>query len=134
MIFEFLKFFANGGFLGIIAWALQQAIYYVLGGDTPEKYAIASALTYVPLVVVNFVIQRRWIFKTSGLFPRFLIANLLIMLLISALSPICRQAVNLVLGPPWGSHLGFIFAALLGSIPSFLIKRYWVFRKHIKNH
>lgn len=129
MIREYTKFFVNGGVLGAIAWGVQLLIYRALGGDTAAEYAAASALTYAPLLVVNFMVQRAWIFNRPGLFPRFAVANLSIMLLVSLLSPLCRQAIDIAIGAPWGDRGGFVVAALLGSIPSFLIKRLWVFGK-----
>lgn len=129
MIREYAKFFVNGGILGVIAWGLQLLIYRALARDSAYAYALASALTYLPLVIVNFMVQRAWIFKRLGLFPRFVVANLAVMLLVSALSPVCRQIVDLLAGAPWGDGGGFILAALLASIPSFLIKRHWVFGK-----
>lgn len=129
MIREYFKFFVNGGVLGIVAWGLQLFIYRMLGGDSATLYTVASALTYVPLVVVNFMIQQAYIFNRPGLFFRFVIANASIMLLVSLLSPLCRQVIDLIAGAPWGDQSGFIIASLLGSIPSFLIKRHWVFAK-----
>ena len=127
MIREYFKFFVNGGVLGIIAWGLQLFIYWMLGGDSARMYAVASALTYVPLVIVNYRLQRAWIFKRDGLFLRFVIANSVIMLLVSIFSPLCLQLVDLIVGPPWGDRVGFVIASLLCSIPSFMLKRYWVF-------
>lgn len=131
MIIEYGKFFINGGILGLVAWWLQLQIYRTLPADSGYAYALASALTYLPLVVVNFMVQRAWIFKERGLFRRFVVANLIIMLLVSALSPLCRQTLDLVAGVPWGDRGGFILAALVGSVPSFLIKRHWVFGKKL---
>lgn len=132
MIREYAKFFVNGGLLGIVAWGLQLWIYRMIGDDSATAYTIACALTYAPLVIVNFMIQRAWIFNRPGLFTRFVFANLTIMLLVSLLSPLCREAINLLLGTPWGDRGGFILAALLGSLPSFLVKKFWVFSHQIK--
>ena len=82
MIKQYFKFFINGGILGVIAWGLQLTIYQSLGGSSSLKYAIAAALTYLPLIVANFIIQRKLIFKQNGTFGKFIMANLLIMLLI----------------------------------------------------
>lgn len=90
-------------------------------------YGLATALTYVPLVVINFFIQRTWIFNRPGLFWRFVAANLAIMILVSLLSSLCRYLINQSFGLQWGDRLGFIAAALLGSGPSFFLKRKWVF-------
>lgn len=128
MFHQYLKFFFNGGILGIVSWALQIGIYKAIGGDSGFAYAIASVLAYLPLVLINFFVQKAWIFKRDGLFKKFVAANLAIMILVSLLSPFCRTLIAAIFGTPWGDRGGFILAALLGSIPSFLIKRHWVFR------
>lgn len=127
MLAQYLKFFVNGGALGIAAWGLQWLIYMAISGDSATAYSAASALAYIPLVVVNFLIQRWWIFNRPGLFWRFVMANLAIMIFVSLLSPLCRFVIDQIFGIPWGDRGGFIAAALLGSIPSFLLKRNWVF-------
>ena len=127
MIYQYLKFFVNGGVLGVAAWGLQWLIYKAIGGDSAVAYTLATALTYIPLIVINFLIQRSWIFKRPGLFWRFVSANLTIMAMVSLLSPLCRHIIDVWLGNPWGDRGGFLIAALLGSIPSFLLKRRWVF-------
>lgn len=132
MIREYAKFFINGGILGVVAWGLQLMIYRLLGGDSQVAYAGASAVTYVPLVVINFLIQRTWIFNRPGLFPRFVVANLSIMLLVSLLSPFFRLVIDNIAGVPWGERGGFVMAALVGSVPSFMIKRRWVFGKSLR--
>jgi hypothetical protein len=127
MIGEYTKFFFNGSILGIIAWGLHLFAYQAMGGNSDLLYMLSSTLTYLLLIVINFTIQRTWIFKRPGLFTRFVIANLSIMLFVSLLSPFCRFFIDVIAGIPWGDRGGFIFAALLGSIPSFLLKRHWVF-------
>jgi putative flippase GtrA len=130
MFWQYARFFVNGGILGVAAWWLQLTIYRVLHqgeGDSQLIYAVASALTYLPLVLVNFAIQRKFVFSRHGVFWRFVVANLFVMLLVSAMSPICQVVVDLMAGKPWGARIGFALAALLGSVPSFLIKRKWVF-------
>ena len=127
MIRQYLMFFLNGGIIGVAAWALQWLIFYLIGDESGPAYGLATALTYGPLLVLNFLVQRSWIFKRSGLFTRFLVANLLIMVLVSVLSPGFRFIVDWLVAPPWGDRTGFMLAALTGSVPSFLIQRHWVF-------
>jgi hypothetical protein len=130
MIYNYAKFFINGSILGIIAWGLQLLIYHGLGRNSAAFYALASALTYAPLLVINFLIQRSVIFKRSGIFKRFVTANLGIMLIVSVLSPLCSLAMSYSFGDPWGDRTGFAIAALLSSIPSFFINNHWVFRSN----
>lgn len=127
MLIQYTKFFINGGILGIVAWVLQWFIYKWLNGHSSIEYALATALTYLPLIVINFLIQRRWIFNRAGLFWRFLFANLVIMVLVSILSPLFRSLIDQLFHSPWGDRTGFILAGFTGSIPSFLLKRSWVF-------
>lgn len=127
MFVQYIKFFINGGVLGLAAWGLQWIIYKGINGDSSIDYSIASALAYVPLVFVNFLIQRKWVFNRKGLFLRFVAANATIMLFVSLLSPFSRISINYIFGTPWGDTIGFVVASLIGSIPSFFIKRFWVF-------
>ena len=127
MLVQYTKFFLNGSILGLVAWGLQWFIYKAIDGDSGFSYGVATALTYIPLVVVNFLIQRMWIFNRPGLFWRFVTANLVIMVLVSLLSLFFRYAIDQSFGYPWGDRCGFIVAALLGSLPSFYLKRVWVF-------
>ena len=131
MIFrQYLKFFINGGILGLVSWGLQIIIYRAIDGDSGAEYAIATALTYVPLIVINFIIQRHWIFKKEGLFWRFVAANLSIMLLVSLFSPLCRMLIASLVGVEWGDRGGFALAAILMSVPSFFLKRLFVFNSN----
>ena len=125
---QYLKFFINGGLLGVAAWVLQLIIYKVLGAGSIQAYAASAVLTYIPLIIVNFLIQRSWIFSQPGTFWRFTIANLSIMVLVSLLAPVCRLFINLLLDHKWGDQGGFLIAALLGSVPSFLLMKLWVFK------
>jgi putative flippase GtrA len=127
MLFQYVKFFLNGGILGIVALVLQLVIYNMLGGEGSTSYAMAATLTYPPLVIINFIMQRKWVFDREGIFWRFVFANLAIMVLVSAMALVFKISLDLFIGAPWGERLGFIFACLIGSIPSFFLKRNWVF-------
>jgi len=127
MIRQYVKFFVNGSILGVVSWGLQAIIYRAIGGDSGLAYGAATALTYFPLIVVNFLIQRRWIFKQKGFFWRFVAANLLIMLLVSMFSPLCRELITWAAGAHWGDMGGFALAAIAMSVPSFFLKRFIVF-------
>jgi putative flippase GtrA len=127
IIRQYFMFFLNGGILGVISLGLQTILYKVIGINTGSAYALSVALTYVPLIVVNFIIQRRWIFQQDGLFWRFVLANLSIMLLVSLLAPICRLLISFAAGVEWGDRVGFALAAIAMSIPSYFFKRLFVF-------
>jgi putative flippase GtrA len=120
-------FFVNGCFLGFISMGVQSIIYQFIGIRSGFVYAFASMLTYIPLIVINFIIQRRWIFQRDGLFWRFVLANISIMILVSLFSPFARMVVTWAVGVEWGDRAGFAIAALVMSIPSYFLKRFFVF-------
>ena len=120
-------FMANGAVLGVLALLVQGLLFGLFGGSDVKSYAIASAVTYVPLILLNFQIQRSLIFASSGRLLRFLVANVLIMLLVSFLSPVFRALISAVFGMQVADMLGFTMAALTGATPSFLLSKYWVF-------
>ena len=131
MINQYTKFFITGAILAFIAWGLQLLIYEAIERESALAYALASAITLVPLVCTNFLIQRLWVFKRSGFFVRFMLADLSIIILVSILSPVCREVISILAGIPWGNQGGFITAVLLSSIPSFFLRRHWVFTKTV---
>ena len=111
----------------MVSLVLQALIYRAMGVNTGLAYGVATALTYAPLVLINFVIQRRWIFKKNGLFLRFVLANLSIMVLVSLFAPLCRLLIASLAGAEWGDKCGFALAAVAMSVPSYFAKRLLVF-------
>ena len=127
MTLQFIKFFINGGLIGVASIFFQSLIYTLLKESIPFSYAISTALTYVSLVFINFQAQRKLIFYRKGVFLRFLISNFLIMVLVSLLSPVMRNLIDILVGPPLGDRMGFFLAAMMGSIPSFILSKKWVY-------
>lgn len=128
IIKQYLIFLLNGGLLGLAAIAFQYGIFVLIGSKTGIYYSIASAITYIPLIVINFTIQKSVIFSSEGRLSKFLIANSIVMVFVSSISPFCRYLLAMAFGEKIGDSGGFIFAALIGATPSFLLMRLWVFR------
>ncbi|MBL8790765.1 MAG: GtrA family protein [Rhizobiales bacterium] len=128
LLSQYVKFMINGGVLGVVSLFLQAALYHLLGGTGSIAYATATLFTYVPLIVVNFCLQRTLIFSASGRLWKFILANAFVMLLVSAISPICRVVVADLMGGTAGDRSGFLLASLIGATPSFLLSRHWVFQ------
>nr|VFK63743.1 MAG: GtrA-like protein [Candidatus Kentron sp. UNK]VFK70935.1 MAG: GtrA-like protein [Candidatus Kentron sp. UNK] len=127
IITQYVKFIVNGCLLGLAAWGLQFALFHLLGGTGSVVYAMSSLLTYVPLILMNFAIQRQWIFGVSGRLHKFVLASILTMLLVSVLSPLCRIFIGWIFGEDVADHGGFVLAALIGATPSFFLTRIFVF-------
>ena len=80
------------------------------------------------MVFLNLFIQRRLILGMNSPLIRFLLAQLFIMASTSFLSPVCRTVIELIATREYGDKLGFALASIIGSVPSFLFNKYWVFR------
>lgn len=117
--------------LGLLTWALQLGIYRMIASGSQRDYALASALACLPVIFLNCAIQRRLIFKRHGPLLQFVLANLFMMVFVSLLSPLCRSFVDWALRGGYGETLGFAAASLIGSIPSFLINKFWVFKPRV---
>lgn len=124
---QILFFFINGGVLGLFAIALHRGLYRLLGDADASFYALASGLTYIPLILVNFISQRTMIFKRNGAFVKFVASNLVMMALVSSLSPLCKAGLAPLFGEGLANWSGFALAALIGCVPSFVLSRWWVF-------
>ena len=127
---QYLKFLINGGVLGLISLQLQTFIYHALGGDSSFNYSVASTLTYLPLIIINFLIQKKWIFQRKGFFWKFVSVNIFIMVMVSLFSPLCRIFITFFIGIEWGDRCGFAVASIVFSVPSFFLKRFFVFGLH----
>jgi putative flippase GtrA len=125
---QYVLFLFNGGMLGLLTWALQLGIYRLIDSGSQLDYGLASALACVPVIMLNSVIQRQLIFKQNGPFLRFLLAQLLMMAFVSLLALVCRSLLDWTWQAGLGESLGFAIAALIGSVPSFLINKFWVFQ------
>lgn len=106
---------------------LQEFLYSIIKNSSPYSYGAATALTYLPLILINFLVQQGLIFHRPGRFTRFIIVNLLVMLFVSFLSVVLNKYIN-----GYSSHLfkinsGFLLAALIGSVPSFLLSKKLVY-------
>lgn len=125
---RYLKFLINGGVLGLVSWGLQMFFFHLLGRKNGDSYALASFLSYVPCVLLNFAIQRRLIFVAPGRFSRFVLANIVMTLVVATLSPLCREVLVRLGGVGLGDYGGFILASLIGATPSYLLSHCFVFK------
>ena len=127
---EFFYFLVNGSILGVVLLIFQFIVFKILGDSSDFSYISSIILSYVPLIFINFFLQRKIIFKKDGIFLKFLLSNIFIMLLISSISPFTRQLISYIFGAHYGDYFGLIATVGLLSIPSFLIVKFWVFEKY----
>ena len=127
---EFFYFLVNGSILGGVLLILQFIIYKILGDSSDFAYISSIVLSYIPLIFINFFLQRKIIFKKDGIFVKFLLSNIFIMLMISSISPFTRQLISSIFGGHYGDYFGLIVTVAFLTIPSFLIVKFWVFEKY----
>jgi hypothetical protein len=127
---EFFYFLVNGSILGGVLLILQFIIYKILGDSSDFAYISSIVLSYIPLIFINFFLQRKIIFKKDGIFVKFLLSNIFIMLMISSISPFTRQLISSIFGAHYGDYFGLIVTVAFLTIPSFLIVKFWVFEKY----
>jgi putative flippase GtrA len=127
MLRQYSAFLLNGVIITILAWAIQYSLYILSGYDSSMAYSIATIVATTITMIINFFIQKNYIFKSEGVFHRYIIADLINMLLVAVLAPAFRLMIINIAGLEWGDRGGFIIAAFAASIPIFFIKRKWVF-------
>lgn len=122
-----MLFFINGILVTLLTWALQYFIFIQFADRDSWGYALSTAIAFIVVLIINFLIQRSLIFKQQGLFRKYLLTDLFILLLVTILAPVCRLLLSAVITPEIGDKGGFLMAGLIASVPSFIIKKMWVF-------
>ena len=121
---QFILFLINGLVLGVFTLILQYIIDLKLQKFFLYHQLIASILTITPFILINFISQRKFIFKRNGSFVKFILSSIFIMLMVSITSEILSKYSFLNY---YGFNLSFAFAALINAPLSFLIKKNIIF-------
>lgn len=123
---EFALFFVNGSVLGCLFWALQYSLFVALEG-IDHAYLIACLSVYPLILVLNFLMQRKFVFARRGRFAVFCAINLLLLLLISFLALFLKSLGESLVGTALANLLAFPVAGLVMALPSYFLKRRLVF-------
>ena len=119
---QFLVFFVNGCLPGLIALRLQQFFYFLFGKGL-LGYALSSAAAYRILIIFNYFMQYKLIFNTHGAVLKFILSNILMMILVSILSVALKWFIFENSASFLGDLLGFAPAPLSSSAISFLVEK-----------
>jgi hypothetical protein len=126
---SFILFLINGFFLGFFTIISQYLIDYAISGIFYYHYLIASLLTITPFMFVNFMLQRKIIFKKGGSIIKFFCSSILIMILISLLAEVFNTYTLFNLNiMKINLNLNFIFSAIFIAPLSFFMKKNIVFK------
>ena len=121
---QFFSFLANGLILGVITFIFQHVVDLELKSSFIYHQLLSTIIAMTPLMFINFLSQKKLIFKKNGSFPKFILSNLFIMLLISTASELFNRFNIFIF---YDLNLNFLFAALIISPTSFFIKKYFIF-------
>ena len=121
---QFILFLINGLVFGVFTFILQYIIDFKLQKTFVFHQLIASILTITPFIFINFISQKKIIFKRNGSFVKFILSSIFIMLMISITSEILNKYSFFNY---YGFNLSFAFAALINAPLSFLIKKNIIF-------
>ena len=125
---HYAMYFINGSILGIVALELQSLIFEMVYFESRFFYPLSVAFTCSILIPINFFIQRKIIFKKKGQFLKFIMITFSGIFLVSITSSLIKGMLSLFLSGKYIEQLSFILAALIISLPIFLLKRSYVFR------
>jgi hypothetical protein len=132
MFKEYAKFMINGAIIGLLFWFFQLLIFKEFGMQSSLGYFISSAVVYPPMLLLNFYSQKFWVFGKNGNFKYFFFTNISIMAIVLISAPFFRLIINHIWGSPNGDFFGFACAAIFSSLPSFFIKRKFIFLGRIR--
>jgi putative flippase GtrA len=132
---QYRRFFLVGTVVGLLAIALRELIAAVLPADTPFFYSISVVGVYVLGILLSYVLQRRFTFKTSleertwRRLISFVSVALLGALVTWLLSLSFRYELGFdrVLGHSSGS-MAFAVAAVSSSVLTYTLNALLVFR------
>ena len=126
---QFVYFLINGIVLGVLTYFSQFLLNEILKNSFVHHQLIASILTITPFIGLNFLSQKKIIFRKHGSIKRFLISSCFIMFLVSGTTEIFSQ-YNLFIFDlnEKEVNLNFIFAAGIFAPISFYLKKKFVFR------
>jgi len=125
---KFIRFLINGGFIGLISWLIQTFIYWVLlfFPVVSYKMSLSIYLSFIVVIFINFYTLKKYVFKATGLFNRFLVATTFVIIVIGFLSEIIFNILSTWF-PNTAQFLSYPVAAIMISPVSFFIKDKFVF-------
>lgn len=127
---QFVLFVLNGGIVGVFCWGLQQLLYAVANNTSQWAYWGTSLLASAVAIVVNFRMQRRFIFVArDGNFWLFASIASTMSIAVAGSAVLARNWLEAYLSAPAAERWGFMVGALAVAPVSFAAKKLIVFRR-----
>lgn len=132
---QYAQYFVVGSFVGILTVIVRHLLASSFPHDTPSYYVLSIIFAYVFGIVVNFILQKMYTFKTAKaeekkiLLIPFAVIALLGSLLTMGLASLLRYHLgfNALFGS-FGATVAFIFASVIVSIFNYILNAKIVFK------
>ena len=106
--YMFVKFLFNGSIIDQVSWLIQMVFYCMAVLFLPSlnyKIAISICLSFIITLFINFFTLKKNVFKSGGLFYRFVIITASVIVVVGLLSEIMSNNLSSILV----KTLGFTF-------------------------
>jgi hypothetical protein len=128
-LYHYIKFFINGGFIGVLSWFLQLFFFYVYESIFEKSnfsYSLSVYSSFVIAMIINFFTQSIFVFGKNGNLFIFIIVGFLAITMVNLLS---LFLINII--PVEGIvYFAYPLSALVISPFVFFIKSKLVFKKN----
>lgn len=105
------------GVCGVIAFAIDYSLLYVLTEFVGINYLVSSAISFTVSVVVNYIISIKWVFDVAG--ERSQSKDLIVFIILSAIGLGINQVVM------WASVEKFGIWYMVGKLIATFIVMIW---------
>ena len=126
----FIYFMINGGSIGLFSWVLQLLLYYSTEFiDFPNAYRVTFSVwaSFVVVMVINFITQKKLIFKRRGSFLRFGLSTTFLIFCVSVLSAFLYGLIE-PLNVGYAEIFSYPLSALIFAPIAYYIKSKFVFK------
>jgi putative flippase GtrA len=116
----FVKFLFNGGIIDLISWLIQMVFYWMAVLFLPSlnyKIAISICLSFIIALFINFFTLKKNVFKSGGLFYRFVIITASVMIVVGLLSEIMSNNLSSIY-PNIAPYIAYPLVALIMALVS----------------
>lgn len=124
---KYVKFFLNGGVVGLFSWIVQLVALYlfeVLFGVNNMTYTLSVYAAFILSMLVNFYNQKKFVFKVNGNFYIFLLISLCAITVVNFISLLMINYIDLNMI----SKFAYPLSAIVISPLVFLLKNKFVFK------
>jgi hypothetical protein len=124
---RFLFFLTNGAALGIIGWITHYNIYKYVNISNIYFYSLLAFFINIFLLIINFIIQSKFIFKAKGKFFTFVLSNIISTFLITIFCSIYFKIFLLLGDQDLAEQLSFPISSITVAFFSYYILKKIVF-------